>query len=80
MSALLQTTTKLSVWRGRKTNFMDFAKLFTEARGKLSQREAAAKVAPELSVRTVQDWESGRRTPPLWVQWLVLGRLKRAAK
>jgi DNA-binding transcriptional regulator YiaG len=56
---------------------MDFSKLFCEARGKLSQSEAAAKIAPGLSVRTVQDWESGRRTPPPWVQWLVLARLKR---
>ena len=59
---------------------MDWSKLFSTARGQLSQSEAAAKIAPTLSVRTVQDWESGRRTPPAWVQWLVLARLKRGAK
>lgn len=60
--------------------FMDFAKHFLLARGELSQKEAAAKVSPFLSVRTVQEWESGRRVPPLWVQWLVLNELKRGRK
>jgi DNA-binding transcriptional regulator YiaG len=40
----------------------------------LTQSEAAAKV-PGLSVRTWQDWESGRSEPPVWAQHLIVERL-----
>lgn len=53
----------------------DWAGTIRAARGKLSQAQAAQKIAPALSVRTVQEWESGRSSPPAWVQWLVLLRL-----
>lgn len=58
---------------------MNWADQFRTARGSLSQAEAAAAISALLSVRTVQDWELGRRQPPDWVQALVLGVLRRAA-
>lgn len=59
---------------------MKWAKEITTARAHLSQAEAARAIWPTLSVRTVQDWESGRREPPDWVQGLVLLRLRAAVK
>ena len=56
---------------------MTFAKKFKAARGERSQETAAAAISPKLSVRTLQEWESGRRAPPEWVQHLVLEKLKR---
>lgn len=58
---------------------MNWADMFRTARGSLSQAEAAAAISALLSVRTVQDWELGRRQPPDWVQPLVLAVLRRAA-
>lgn len=58
---------------------MIWAEQFRTARGSLSQAEAAAAISALLSVRTVQDWELGRRQPPDWVQPLVLGVLSAAA-
>ncbi len=39
-----------------------------------TQAQAAEKIA-RLSVRTLQEWESGRQTPPLWTQLLILEAL-----
>ncbi len=58
---------------------MNWADTFRTAPGSLSQAEAAASISGLLSVRTVQDWELGRRQPPAWVQPLVLAVLRRAA-
>lgn len=52
---------------------MTWAAQFRTARDSLSQAEAAAAISALLSVRTVQDWELGRRQPPDWAQPLVLG-------
>ena len=30
--------------------------------------------------RTIQDWEAGRRTPPEWVEQLVIEKLQRIKK
>lgn len=62
---------------------MTFAQQFRAARGSLTQEGAAAALsgpdaASKCSVRTVQDWESGRRTPPGWVRWLIVGQLMRS--
>lgn len=35
----------------------------------------AAELVRDLSVRTLQEWEHERQTPPLWAQWLVLEAL-----
>lgn len=53
-----------------------WAQTFRRARGTLSQAEAAEQLH-DCSVRTVQDWENGRRIPPQWVQQLILDRLQR---
>lgn len=63
--------TKTFIIINKKSPWSD--QLVTARRG-LSQRQAAAKIAPELSVRTLQEWEAGRCTPPAWVRRLVLAR------
>ena len=55
---------------------MTFRQQFIRARGTRTQAEAARAISPLLSVRTVQDWELGRRQPPRWVQSLILDRLR----
>ena len=62
---------------------MTWADRFRDARGRLSQSQAAAALsgpAPDqrCSVRTIQSWESGQHAPPGWVQWLILAELGRA--
>lgn len=61
---------------------MNWADTFREARGGLSQPEAAAALsgptkADEFPVATLRDWEQGRREPPRWMQWMIVGVLMR---
>jgi len=56
---------------------MSWSEKFKSAKGRLSQAKMARLIDRNLSVRTVQDWEQGRSTPPVWVQRLVLGKIKR---
>lgn len=48
-----------------------FAAFLKSSRGTLTARQAAQAVTPLLSFRTWQEWESGRQTPPPWVQQLL---------
>ena len=61
---------------------MTFAQQLQSARASLglSQAGAARAISVLLSVRTLQDWELGRREPPAWVQELILRRLKKNLK
>jgi len=45
----------------------------------LTAREVAAAVSPLLSVRTVEDWMQGRRTPPEWSHAFIIARIRRRA-
>lgn len=61
---------------------MTWAQVFRSARGSLSQTEAAAALsgptrADECPVATLRDWEQGRREPPQWMQWIIVGVLMR---
>lgn len=51
---------------------------FKEAREihDLTQEEAAQIISKDLSVRSIQSWELGHRSPPAWVQQLILEKLK----
>lgn len=42
-----------------------------------TQTEIGRMICPDhpLPLRTTQDWESGARTPPPWVQDLIISRL-----
>jgi DNA-binding XRE family transcriptional regulator len=42
---------------------------------KLTQKEAAAKISPLLSVRTLQEWEQGKVSPPNWARQLIVRAL-----
>jgi len=60
---------------------MTWAEQIKAVRGDLSQSKAARDISPLLSVRTLQDWELGRRPgPPAWVQELVLKKLQESKK
>ena len=61
-----------------------WASIFRDARGKLTQEEAAKVLSgrgptARCPIATIRDWEQGRRTPPEWVQWLIVGQLMRAS-
>lgn len=47
-----------------------------ELREELGMSQAATARLFEMPVRTLQDWESGKRTPPHWVEKLVLEKLE----
>ena len=59
---------------------MTFSAQLATAKNRLSAREAALAVSPILSVRTVQDWLAGRRTPPTWTHSWILDRVRKKAR
>jgi hypothetical protein len=61
-----------------------WAAIFRDARGGMTQEEAAKTLSgrgpkERCPVSTLRDWEQGRREPPTWMQWLIIGQLWRAA-
>lgn len=51
---------------------MTFAAQLQSAKGDLTAKQVAAAVSPLLSVRTVEDWLSDRRSPPAWAhEWIL---------
>lgn len=34
----------------------------------------------EIPIRTLEDWDSGKRIPPVWVEKLILEKLERMKK
>jgi hypothetical protein len=59
---------------------MSFADQLTSAKRHLSAREVAAAVSPLLSVRTVEHWLSGYRTPPEWTQHWIISKVSAKQK
>lgn len=58
-----------------KTTFRDRFKQFRSSQN-LTQRQAAQLISPNLSIRTVQDWErKNGNKPPQWVQDMILKML-----
>ena len=53
--------------------------MLTTAAAPLTAAEAARAVSPLLSVRTMEDWLQGRRTPPDWTHAYILAAISRAA-
>jgi hypothetical protein len=51
----------------------------TRAAAPLTAAEAARAVSPLLSVRTMEDWIQGRRTPPDWTHDYIVACVARAA-
>lgn len=62
-----------------RKNPLDFSTLIRAARVGITQRQAAESVSPLLSVRTLEDWEAGRRAPPPWAWVFILGKIRRKA-
>lgn len=53
-----------------------WAEQLKHARAGLTQEAAARRINRWLPLATLRDWEQGRRTPPRWVQELILWRLR----
>ena len=51
----------------------------TTAAAPLTASEAARAVSALLSVRTMEDWLQGRRTPPDWTHAYILACVTRAS-
>jgi hypothetical protein len=64
----------------RLTGAGSFANQLAAAKRHLSARKVAAAVSPILSVRTVEHWLSGYRTPPDWTHEWILMRVQTKAK
>lgn len=46
---------------------------------KMTQKELS-EACFDIPIRTIQDWESGRRTPPLYLIMLIISRLDQLGK
>ncbi|MGN0686660.1 MAG: helix-turn-helix domain-containing protein [Oscillospiraceae bacterium] len=46
---------------------------------KMTQKEFS-EACFDIPIRTIQDWESGRRTPPLYLVMLIMSRLDQLGK
>lgn len=55
---------------------MSFAAQLQAAKGDLTARQVAAAVSPLLSVRTVEDWLTDRRKPPVWTHDWIISRVR----
>jgi DNA-binding transcriptional regulator YiaG len=52
-----------------------FADEVKRERARLKMSQQALSDTTDIPKRTIEDWEGGRRTPPAWVQRLVLEKL-----
>jgi hypothetical protein len=59
---------------------MTFANQLAAAKRHLCAREVAAAISPLLSVRTVEHWLAGYRTPPEWTQHWIISRVSAKQK
>ena len=59
---------------------MSWTSDLTHAAAPLTAAEAARAVSPLLSVRTMEDWLQGRRTPPEWTHAYILACVTRYAR
>lgn len=48
-----------------------------EARMAIGMSRAEMHRAFEIPIRTLEDWDSGKRIPPVWVEKLILEKLER---
>ena len=61
--------------RGEGIN-MDIAKRITELREEAGENRKEFSVHTGIPVRTLEDWEAGRRTPPEYIPRLIEYQLK----
>lgn len=55
---------------------MDIARRITELREEAGENRKKFSVHTGIPVRTLEDWESGRRTPPEYIPRLIEYQLK----
>lgn len=59
---------------------MNFSEKLKEARAKNGLSQQALSELTKIPLRTIEDWERGTRTPPEYVQRLLLNELNRNEK
>lgn len=55
---------------------MDIAKRISELREEAVENRKVFSAHKGISVRTLEDWEAGRRTPPEYIPRLIERRIK----
>ena len=55
---------------------MDIAKKITELREEAGENRKEFSIHTGIPVRTLEDWEAGRRTPPEYIPRLIESQLK----
>ncbi|MCR4788115.1 MAG: transcriptional regulator [Lachnospiraceae bacterium] len=55
---------------------MDIAKKITELRESVGENRKEFSLHTGIPVRTLEDWEAGRRTPPEYIPRLIAYQLK----
>ena len=55
---------------------MDTAKVIKELRESVKMNRKEFSVHTGIPVRTLEDWEAGRRTPPVYIPRLIAYQLK----
>lgn len=56
--------------------YMDIAKRITELREEVGENRKEFSVHTGIPVRTLEDWEAGRRTPPEYIPRLIEYQIK----
>ena len=56
--------------------YMDIAKRITELREEVGENRKEFSVHTGIPVRTLEDWEAGRRTPPEYIPRLIEYQMK----
>lgn len=59
---------------------MEFAEQFKAERKRLGLTQQGVVDKLKIPRRTIQDWESGRMSPPEWCQRLILAEMNRIEK
>ena len=60
----------------RGGEYMDIAKRITELREEVGENRKEFSVHTGIPVRTLEDWEAGRRTPPEYIPRLIEYQIK----
>lgn len=56
--------------------YMDIAKRITELREEAGENRKEFSVHTGIPIRTLEDWEAGRRTPPKYIPQLIEYQMK----
>ena len=67
---------EIALWQCVEVKTMDIAKRIRELRESVGENRTEFSKHTGIPVRTIEDWESGRRTPPEYIPRLIEYQLK----